>query len=201
MMAGEEGSAFPAFSYLDPSGEAAVTMNENGLPVSVHPGPAEVIAHQDSVLAKRRSGFPGMLWALIRARCPNCRVGQIFRGSVTMNDPCPVCGLIFQREEGYFLGAMYCSYLISSVLLSAFYFIADAVLPTMRGELLMLLVLIPFLPLIPAVFRYSRVMWIYFERTGSPVDESAGAYEKSRIRLREQSGGHAPKARGDAGAP
>jgi uncharacterized protein (DUF983 family) len=124
----------------------------------------------------------GLFWAMLRARCPRCREGRIFRGSITMNDPCPVCGLIFQREEGYFLGAMYCSYVLSSVILGAFYFIGAAVLPEMSGAVLALIVLIPYLPLVPAVFRYSRVLWIYFERAGSPVDDAAGAYEKARIR-------------------
>ena len=27
-----------------------------------------------------------------------------------MHEYCPVCGLKFEREEGYFLGAMYISY-------------------------------------------------------------------------------------------
>jgi hypothetical protein len=106
----------------------------------------------------------------------------MFRGSLTMNDPCPVCGLLFQREEGYFLGAMYCSYVLSSVILGVFYFIAAAFFPNVNGALLVLLVMIPYLPLVPAVFRYSRVLWVYVERAGSPVDESAGAYEKLRTR-------------------
>jgi hypothetical protein len=106
----------------------------------------------------------------------------MFRGSVTMNDPCPVCGLIFQREEGYFLGAMYCSYVLSSVILGAFYFVAAALFPDVNGAVLVLLTMVPYLPLVPAVFRYSRVLWVYVERLGSPVDESAGAYEKHRAR-------------------
>src|SRR5262249_56726589 len=89
-------------------------------------------------------------------------------------------GLIFQGEEGYFLGAMSCSYLLSSVILGAFYFAAAALLPNLNGAVLVLLTLIPYLPLVPAVFRYSRVLWVYVERLGSPVDESAGAYEKLR---------------------
>ena len=37
----------------------------------------------------------------------------MFRGVFAMNDPCPVCGLLFKREEGTFLGAMYVSYVLS----------------------------------------------------------------------------------------
>jgi uncharacterized protein (DUF983 family) len=135
----------------------------------------------------RRRGLWQLMWAMLRARCPRCREGRMFRGSVTMNDPCPVCGLLFQREEGYFLGAMYFSYVLASVILTVFYFVLAALLPDLNGAVLVLVALIPFLPLVPAVFRYSRVLWVYFERAGSPLDDSAGAYEKLRLRQQQQS--------------
>ena len=43
-------------------------------------------------------------WAILRQRCPRCRAGRVFRGLVDMNPSCPVCGLPFEREQGYFLG-------------------------------------------------------------------------------------------------
>lgn len=130
--------------------------------------------------------FIAVLWAIVRQRCPRCRRGRIFRGAFAMNDPCPVCGLVFQREEGYFLGAMYVSYLLSSVLLVAFYFLGRWLLPDWNGILITTLALVPYLPLVPAVFRYSRVVWIYFERSGCPTDVSATVYEKSRQQSRVQ---------------
>jgi len=59
------------------------------------------------------------LGALARLRCPRCHKGRLFHGWFGMNDPCPVCGLILQREEGYFLGAMYVSYGLSVSFLSS----------------------------------------------------------------------------------
>ena len=35
---------------------------------------------------------------------------SIFRGFPKMNERCAICDLKFEREEGYFLGAMYISY-------------------------------------------------------------------------------------------
>ncbi len=56
------------------------------------------------------SAIQGILYQL----CPRCREGKIFRRSVwlfpSMYERCPVCGLKFEREAGYFLGAMYISY-------------------------------------------------------------------------------------------
>jgi len=121
------------------------------------------------------------LLAMLGQRCPRCHQGRIFRARFTMNDPCPVCGLIFQREEGYFLGAMYVSYGLSSLILIAFYFVARLLLPDWNGAVVTLVAFVPYLFLVPAVFRYSRVVWIYFERAGSPSDVSATVYEKSRL--------------------
>ena len=59
----------------------------------------------------KRSTFTDILYQ----RCPRCRSGSIFRTSIfrgfpRMNERCPVCNLKFEREQGYFLGAMYISY-------------------------------------------------------------------------------------------
>jgi len=67
----------------------------------------------------RPSALSGILFQL----CPRCRMGKIFRSNLyrgvdwgiywgfpKMNDCCPACGLLFNREPGYFLGAMYISY-------------------------------------------------------------------------------------------
>jgi uncharacterized protein (DUF983 family) len=38
-------------------------------------------------------------------RCPRCGSTGIFR-RLTMIDACPRCGLVFERSQGYWLGAM-----------------------------------------------------------------------------------------------
>jgi uncharacterized protein (DUF983 family) len=79
-----------------------------------------------------RGGVLAGLWAVVRMRCPRCRRGRMFKGLLQMNDPCPVCGLIFEREEGYFLGAMYVSYVLGCAVVGAAYFLAAALWPTRR---------------------------------------------------------------------
>lgn len=127
-------------------------------------------------------GFLSALVGMIRLRCPRCRQGRMFRGPVTMNESCPVCGLIFQREEGYFLGAMYVSYGLSVVLIGAAYWAVTTILPDAGIVTIMLLILAAYLPFVPLVFRYSRMIWICFDRAICPSDSSAGTYEKMQIR-------------------
>src|SRR5262245_38918403 len=76
-----------------------------------------------------RRGTLARLWAILAQRCPRCLTGRVFRGTFAMNDPCPVCGQIFQREEGYFLGAMYVSYVLGCGIVGAAYLAVVAFSP------------------------------------------------------------------------
>lgn len=85
-----------------------------------------------------------------------------------MNELCPVCRLRFEREQGYFFGAMYVSYALSIPILCLIIFIGHLLLPDWRIEFVIGVSVLPYLFLVPAVFRYSRVVWIYFDRWASP---------------------------------
>jgi uncharacterized protein (DUF983 family) len=108
------------------------------------------------------------LLAIARLRCPACGEGRIFRGVFATNERCPVCDLLFLREPGYFLGAMYFSYALGIPLILAFTLAAYLLLPQWRLYQQVLLACTFFLPLVPAVYRYSRVMWIHFDRFFDP---------------------------------
>lgn len=110
--------------------------------------------------------------AILQQRCPCCRTGKIFGSLFIMNPSCPACGFVFEREPGYFLGAMYFSYAISAAILGIIYFVALLLLPGWDGVLLATLVMLAYLPLVPAIFRYSRTLWIYFDQHFWPTDAS-----------------------------
>jgi uncharacterized protein (DUF983 family) len=110
--------------------------------------------------------------AILRQRCPRCLDGRIFRGSVTMNPACPACGLVFEREPGYFLGAMYISYALSIGVLGILMLIGHLLWPELDLGLVVLLAAVVYLPLVPMVFRYSRVIWIHFDRWAWPGSDS-----------------------------
>src|SRR5262245_19848489 len=107
-------------------------------------------------------------WALALQRCPRCRKGRVFGGVVRMNPTCPVCGLPFEREQGYFLGAMYVSYGLSIVLLGLLTWLLSLLLPAWDLGLVVLLASSVYVPIVPIVFRYSRVIWIHFDRWAWP---------------------------------
>jgi uncharacterized protein (DUF983 family) len=109
---------------------------------------------------------------MLLQRCPRCRKGRLFKGLLNMNDPCRVCGLVLEREPGYFFGAMYPSYAISIVILVPLYFLLQWLLPNWSEYFVVLLAALIYLPLSPLVFRYSRVIWIYWDRMAAPGEFS-----------------------------
>ena len=46
-----------------------------------------------------------MLGRSLLKRCPLCGGGRLFTGWFRMKERCPTCGYLFEREEGFFLGA------------------------------------------------------------------------------------------------
>jgi uncharacterized protein (DUF983 family) len=119
---------------------------------------------------------PGALSTLndiLRQRCPRCRVGQIFQRSIFFGFPkmferCPVCHLLFEREPGYFLGAMYISYSLGLPVIALF----AALLWAITGWWLtkdVIWAVVLFLPLAPAITFLSRVLWIYLDQKLDPA--------------------------------
>jgi uncharacterized protein (DUF983 family) len=139
-----------------------------------------------------RHGVLAGLWAMLRLRCPRCRRGRVFRSLLQMYDPCPDCGLLFQREEGYFLGAMYVSYVLGCGLVVPAYFLAAAMWPDTSSLLICLILFAGYVPLMPWLYRYSRVIWIHLDYLVSPGDSAAGSYEKMRQRELERTKGEGP---------
>ena len=113
-------------------------------------------------------GLKERMMAVLRQRCPRCLEGRVFRGMLTMNDACPSCGLVFEREPGYFVGAMYVSYAMAIPA----YLLAILLMHALFRCLPDLAVLAAGVPMVclgsPYLFRYSRVIWMHFDRTFDP---------------------------------
>ena len=110
-----------------------------------------------------------MLRGIVALRCPRCRRGALFTGILAMPERCAVCGLYYEREHGYFVGAMALSYGLSIALIAILFF---ALLAITRWSLewVLLVASIAFLPLAPLCLRYARAMWIYLDRRIDPHD-------------------------------
>jgi divalent metal cation (Fe/Co/Zn/Cd) transporter len=84
-----------------------------------------------------------------------------------MCERCPVCGLKFQREAGYFLGAMYISFGLALVTIALVAVLLWAITGWWITRAMIWAVVI-FLPLAPAISLFARVLWIYMDQSIDP---------------------------------
>ena len=107
--------------------------------------------------------------AALRGLCPRCRKGKIFkrpfyspRSFDEMYELCPHCGLRYEIEPGYFIGAMYVSYAISGGVALVlgfilFYFAGDP-----EGWFYAAIIAPVMVIIAPVNFRVSRVIWLHY---------------------------------------
>ena len=102
------------------------------------------------------------LGAILRLRCPRCLEGRVWSSFLTMYGRCPTCGLEFEREPGYFTGAMLVSYTLAVPVLGAMV-IGLMVVGSVDALPALLIGDTAYLALVPFIFRYSRVVWLHFD--------------------------------------
>ena len=110
------------------------------------------------------TGFPGTGRLFARGlarRCPRCGSGRLFHRYFTMVPDCPRCGLHFEREPGYWTGALainigviFAIFIVAFVVILAFTVPDVPVGPTLA-------VLVPVMVLGPIlVYPFSKTLWM-----------------------------------------
>ncbi|WP_417357048.1 DUF983 domain-containing protein [Flavobacterium sp.] len=104
---------------------------------------------------------------IIEEKCPKCGEGKVFKSKGNlflfrlpkMNDHCPACDHKFEREPGFFYGAMYVSYGLTVAEMIAVYVIAHFFIEGFGG----MLALIAFMAVALSMFnfRLSRMIWMH----------------------------------------
>lgn len=108
------------------------------------------------------------LQAMVNAKCPRCRRGDLFKTSMygwasqKMYDNCPKCGLKYELEPGYFYAAMYVGYAINVALAVTVGILTYWVTNETESPWVYVGVIFFFsLILAPFNFRYSRVILLH----------------------------------------
>jgi uncharacterized protein (DUF983 family) len=102
-------------------------------------------------------------------RCPRCHKGKVFednnayrlKNSFRMKPDCSECGLHYEREPGFFYGAMYVSYGLMVGLFIAWFF-ADLFWLHMKPLNLAMAVAATVILFFPLVYRWARIVWLNF---------------------------------------
>lgn len=105
----------------------------------------------------------------LRLRCPRCGVGPLYRKPFGMYANCRHCGLKFEREQGYFIGAMYINYAATVAIAVPGFFLLDVCTSMNINQQLALWV--PFAVVFPLMFfHHSRSLWLVFDYFFNPAE-------------------------------
>lgn len=105
---------------------------------------------------------------IIKCKCPNCEKDDIFssKGNIfllkmpKMNDRCKECNYKFERETGFFFGAMFVSYALAAAEMIAFLVIGWYFLDL--SPLIVFMIIAGIVILTSTInFRLSRTIWLY----------------------------------------
>jgi len=127
------------------------------------------------------------LSGLFGEKCPRCRVGEIYTHRAyslkftKMHTCCPQCGHRYEKEPGFFDGAMYVSYGMNVALFVNVLIITYLIIGRQKELMWVYMVNIMGvnLTLIPVLFRFSRVLYMYiFGGVNYEPEMSADDYQK-----------------------
>jgi uncharacterized protein (DUF983 family) len=102
------------------------------------------------------------LRAILKLQCPHCLKGKVFRAVWKMYEICPNCGVRYEREEGYFMMAIFVGYVMGffiavPVLVVLYLTIRPSILGYVIGTLITLVLAAPL------IFHYARVIWMHID--------------------------------------
>lgn len=105
---------------------------------------------------------------ILNGNCPRCNEGKMFThrsynltNFAQMHTECTVCHLRFEREPGFYYGAMYVSYAFSVALVvilgTMTFYVFDNPDLWVYATVIFTIVLL----LVPLLFRYSRIIYLH----------------------------------------
>ena len=103
-------------------------------------------------------------------KCPDCGRGWIYQAPMRVRHHCLVCGLVFQREQGYFTGALYINLLVTEVLVIST-FLISLLIDVENPDKLFTLMLAMGAVLPTLFFHHSRSFWLSFDHLIDPITD------------------------------
>lgn len=107
------------------------------------------------------------LYSIFNNKCPKCQQGNFFvhnnpyklKEFDKMHHSCPVCKESFEKEPGFYYGAMYVNYGIT-VAIGVAWFLINYILFNFNALFYAVSFAIILIVLLPWVFRTGRLTWI-----------------------------------------
>ncbi|HEX6819645.1 MAG TPA: hypothetical protein VF120_14810 [Ktedonobacterales bacterium] len=111
-----------------------------------------------------------LLWRALLLRCPRCGEGPLYKHGYTMYEACNVCGWRYEREEGYWTGAMAVNLVIAELIVTAVVVPLSAYLAINHLSPAPLLFLLPLPFVLPfLLYWHAKSLWMVIDFLLNPV--------------------------------
>ncbi len=107
------------------------------------------------------------IYNLFNEKCPNCKDGHPFKKGLglftipQMKERCENCNYKFEREPGFFIGAMYVSYGLAIAESVAVFVTVYVLFPNLQVEWLLLAITTTLILLAKKNYKWSRLLYLY----------------------------------------
>ncbi len=112
-------------------------------------------------------GKGSKLYSIFRMKCPRCQEGDFFvshpydlKNAGNTHEHCSNCGLKYERELGFFQGAMYVSYALGVALFVTLWVSFNLWFPQMSTGMQVTIVAVSSVVLTPYMYALSKIIWI-----------------------------------------
>jgi uncharacterized protein (DUF983 family) len=126
-----------------------------------------------------------IFYSVFANKCPRCHQGKVLSSSnpfqiskiLDTENTCSHCGLKYEKEPGFYYGAMYVSYGLTSGIFIVM-FILELTVFNMETTPFAIMMLSIILLTFPFVTRWARVLWLNFFFRYKPELDNKGDQEK-----------------------
>jgi uncharacterized protein (DUF983 family) len=106
-----------------------------------------------------------MLWRGLRRKCPRCGQGQLFSRWFKMVDDCPNCKLHYEKEPGYWVGAVAINTTAVGFVFAVVLVVFSALTVPDIPWVTLLAIEVPIMALLPLLYYpYSKTLWVAIDR-------------------------------------
>ena len=128
-------------------------------------------------MKRERPSVAKTLSRCLRLRCPACGRSSIVRSPFQIRHHCPSCGVLFKREDGFFVGAIMANVVTTEFVILTVYLIS---LPLIGAHYQLILTALFTLALIfpVAFYHHSWSFWLSLDH----LVESLPMAEESQLR-------------------
>ncbi len=100
-----------------------------------------------------------ILWRSLKLQCPVCGAASIVKRPFNLKHHCDACGVIFKREEGFFVGAIMANVILTEFFILDIYFVC-LLLNNLSDSVMLTILFVVAVTFPLAFYHHAWALWL-----------------------------------------